>query len=110
MRAVTIPVGAFDNFASCVLVVISIKKSPRWSGVIISSTHCGIKSDQTGRSKTFKLVCALSSTTNDPLPSKISGNVQMFSFYKNMYFILFYAEGSTQRKHPGPQRGDYPGI
>ena len=42
---------------------------------------------------------------NNPLPSKISGNVHVFVFYETMYFILFYVESSTQRKLPGPQKG-----
>jgi hypothetical protein len=43
---------------------------------------------------------------DDPLSSKISGNVGNFSFYdKNMYFILFHIDGSTQRKLAGPQKG-----
>jgi hypothetical protein len=42
--------------------------------------------------------------TNNPLPSKISGNVRLFVFYKNMYFILFYVKHRAQRKLPGPPK------
>lgn len=43
-----------------------------------------------------------------PLPSKISGNVEIFSFYKNMYFTLSHVEGSAQRKLPDPKRCLFP--
>ena len=64
-------------------------------------------SELLSQSRSLKLywLPQLSSTTNNPLPSKISGNVRLFVFYKNMYSILFYVKRRAQQKLPGPQKG-----